>query len=730
MKRYWLALPAIGLLAVGAALYGQRGQSGPVAIDNGKDKAGQLKPAVSLPISQVILFNSGVGHFTRSGEVEGEARVDLTFPEQDINDLIKSMTLRDLSPNGRVAEVTYDSHDPIDRTLASFAINLNNSPSFAQILTQARGEQVEVALVNTATQPGNLTGKIIGVEQQLAPAKEGTVSVAVLNLWCAEGVRAVKLSEVQRLRFANPVIENEFRRALETLALSHDSQKKAVSLHFTGEGKRKVEVGYVIENPIWKTSYRLVLKDGKPYLQGWAVVENPTDEDWQQVTMALVSGRPISFKMDLYNPLYVNRPTVEPELFASLRPPTYSGAMHRHDDQFARKEAEALSMPTDGAEAKLAAKPRAPMAKGDPRSGVAAGGARFDADRANYARDVADKLKKDLQLGASVQSVATASSLGDYFQYVIDRPVDLARQKSALLPIVNKDVEGKRVSIYNPAVQPKHPLLGLKFKNTTGMPLTQGPITVFEGSVYAGDTRVLDLQPDEERLVSYAVDLGTEVSVKPGNSASRITSVKAVKGIIHTHTIQRDERVYDVSNRSTTDRTLLIEHPNRKGQGFAFVGDNKPKEEAADVYRFEVPVAAKKDLSYTVIEERPIDQSVQLTNNADDQIRYFINLKEAPQSLKAKLLEALKVKGVWDKVRQDIQAANQRVQTITVDQKRLRDNLRETPKESPLFQRYLKTLEEQEKEMDDLQAKLKTLQGDESKARATYDDFLANLSAE
>src|SRR5439155_15032367 len=107
---------------------------------------------------------------------------------------------------------------------------------------------------------------------------------------------------------------------------------KAVSLHFAGEGKRKVEVGYVVENPIWKTSYRLVLGDqDKRFLQGWAVVENPTDEDWAKVTMALVSGRPISFKMDLYNPLYVGRPTVEPELFASLRPPTYGGAMNRGD---------------------------------------------------------------------------------------------------------------------------------------------------------------------------------------------------------------------------------------------------------------------------------------------------------------------------------------------------------------------------------------------------------------
>src|SRR4029077_7609626 len=108
----------------------------------------------------------------------------------------------------------------------------------------------------------------------------------------------------------------------------------------------------------------------------------------------------------------------------------------------------------------------------------------------------------------------------------------------------------------------------------------------------------------------------------------------------------------------------------------------------------------------------------------------FINLKEAPQALKAKLQEALKVKSSWDKARQDIQAVTTRVQAITVDQKRLGENLRETPKESPLFQRYLKTLEEQEKEMDDLSARLKSLHGDEAKTRAAYDDYLANLSAE
>src|SRR5262249_12950409 len=128
--------------------------------------------------------------------------------------------------------------------------------------------------------------------------------------------------------FTSPVMEREFKRALDVLATSHDTQKKMVSLAFTGEGRRHVRVGYVVENPIWKTSYRLVLdRGGKALLQGWAIVENPTDEDWNNCKMPLASGRPVSFQMDLYQPLYVQRPVVEPELFASLRPPAYEGAM-------------------------------------------------------------------------------------------------------------------------------------------------------------------------------------------------------------------------------------------------------------------------------------------------------------------------------------------------------------------------------------------------------------------
>ena len=695
------------------------------------------------------MFNSGVGYFSRSGEVTDDARVDLTFPEQDINDLLKSMVLEDFN-GGRIAAVSYDSREPISRTLSSFAINLNNNPTFAGIVSQMRGERVDVVLTPGAVnQPGKLSGVIVGVEKQKVAAGNGpaTVDVEVLNMWCAEGLRSVKLPDVQQLKFANPMVESEFRRALDVLALSHDSQKKAVSLHFAGEGKRKVQVGYVIEAPIWKTSYRLVLAEKeKPYLQGWALVENPTDEDWAGVKMALISGRPISFKMDLYNPLFINRPTVEPELFASLRPVTYRGRFGKDVNGVMAGERVEFTMPKPTAAAPMAPGMGGAAAFGASGGMPKAGGASMgtDTQQLYFAQTQNEALREDrkryaVNLGkelgdrlatATVGNAATAAALGDFFQYTIDHPVSLARQKSAMLPIVGKDIEGQKVSIYNQNVQTKHPLLGLKFKNTSGAHLNQGPITVFEGSVYAGDTRVLDVQPNEERLVSYAIDLGTEVDAQVGPGTQRITSVKAVKGIVTTTTKVTEEKKYKIINRSQTDRTLLIEHANRTNQQFKLVDTEKPMEETPEVYRFQTPLKAGETKTYTVKEERDIAASVQLTNNADDQIRYFINLTEASPALKNKLKEALSIKGEWDTARRELQQIVADLQRLNQDQDRIRKNLRETPAEAEVYKTYLKKLDAQEKEIDALTARQKKLMGEEFEARKKFDQYLANLSDE
>ncbi len=682
-----------------------------------------------LPIAQVVLFSSGVGYFQREGIVEGDARVDLSFDVRDINDLIKSMVLRDLD-GGHVAAVSYDSNAPVERTLKSFAVNLNGNPSFTGILNQARGEKIEVVLQQTnAAQPGTLTGTIVGLEtQKQTVGKDAVAEVEVLNLWCADGVRSLKMSEVQRVRFLSPILDGEFRKALETLALSHDTAKKAVSINFAGSGKRNVRVGYVVENPIWKTSYRLILdKDKKaaPYLQGWAIVENPTDEDWKDVRMALVSGRPISFQMDLYTPLYVPRPVVEPELFASLRPVAYSRAADRRDEYQALKRErqqyahDALADADPGAEKEMAKRHELNQAEALAVPAPANG---------RFAEQSRQQLEQRMDLGGTARSVAQAAKLGDFFQYTIDRPVTLPRQKSALLPIINKDVEATRLSIYNERTQARFPLLGLRLKNTSGVHLMQGPITVFEGSNYAGDARILDLQPNEERLLSYAVDLGTEVNPVPSSDNGRLTSVKAVKGVVYTTTKIRETKTYTIANRNDQERTILIEHPVRND--FQLVDTDKPVEKAADFHRFEVKVPAGKDGKLVVTEERQLNSNVAINNLDDNTIRVFMNSPVTSTKVKSALQEAMKLRWETVKTQREIGEQERQLKVIVDDQTRLRANLKEMPATAAAYKRYLEKFDLQETQIESFQKEIKRLQGIEHSQKKEFEDFLANLNVD
>src|SRR5205823_14411914 len=112
---------------------------------------------------------------------------------------------------GRVSTISYDSPDPIEKTLKSFALDLTANPSFGQLINQARGEKVEVTMQQgNAAQPGTLTGVILGMEAQHQPhGKDAIVEVEMLNILCSEGIRSVPLSQVQRLRLLNPALEGE-----------------------------------------------------------------------------------------------------------------------------------------------------------------------------------------------------------------------------------------------------------------------------------------------------------------------------------------------------------------------------------------------------------------------------------------------------------------------------------------------------------------------------------------
>ncbi|HLC02396.1 MAG TPA: hypothetical protein VJK02_05125, partial [Anaerolineales bacterium] len=552
-----------------------------------------------LPLSEVVLYSSGVGYFQRDGSIEGRGDVELKFKVDNINDLLKSMVVQDFD-GGQVGTVTYDSRDPITKTLKSFAVDLTTHPGLGQLLEQIRGERIEVAA------PNPVAGIVVGVEKKREKVSDKEVAeVEYLNILTGDGLRSIPLNQVQRIKIANEQLDAELRQALEVLASSHDLQKKVVRLAFDGKGRRRVRVGYIVETPVWKTSYRLALSETKPpFLQGWAIVENTTDEDWEKVKLSLISGRPISFRMDLYEPLYVKRPVVVSELYESLRPQVYGQAMAEQRAMARRQEERAKAAPPMKAFGAMMPSPVPPISE----------------------------AASDLELQEGVSSAALAMEAGELFRYSIDAPISLARQKSAMLPIVTEEIEGAKLSIYNERVHAKHPLNGFRLKNSTALHLMQGPITVFDGGIYAGDARIEDLPPGQERIISYALDLKTEVVPQGLPEKEEVVAAALRKGTLLVTRKSVEERTYQVTNRDQKQKVVLIEHPLRSD--WRLLEPGEPSERTRDVYRFKVPVDPGSGARLHVREEKQLQQTVRLIDSGPETIGFYVQAKQVSPKVK------------------------------------------------------------------------------------------------
>ncbi len=663
--------------------------------------------AAELPLTRIVLFSSGVGYFHHQGSVEGDATVTMSFRVAQINDILKSMVLQDLG-GGTIGPVTYAPEDPLERTLQSFAVNISDNPSLDELLDSLRGARIEAVSDKT------VQGTILGVEEQQKSVGDNILSFMVVNILTEGGIVEVPIWQMKSVRLLDENLNADLNKALAAIAANRDVSKRQVSLSFKGEGKREVSVGYLLETPVWKTTYRLVADAGKSFLQGWAIVENTTDEDWENVGLALVSGRPISFTQDLYKPLYVPRPEVPVSVQVAAVPQTYEGAME------APKEAEAV-----------AAAPAPPGAAGADAAKAARGGGLGGRGAGGYGAGSTfrgDIMAADALARAGVTAAAAGEEVGELFQYAIQQPISIARQGSAMIPIVNQAIEGEKVSIYNPSVNAKHPLNGLKLKNTTGLHLMGGPITVFDGGAYAGDALIEDLGQDDERLISYAVDLGVEVVPESGTGSHTQVSLKISRGVLVVVSKQKSEMTYTIKNRAGDERVVLVEHPLRSG--WELVEPKEPEEKTRSLYRFKVAVAPDKTEKLTVVEEMQMRETTALTDQNADQIAVYIKTRKMSDKVKAALGRIVEMKSKVAALAEQVATKEARLKEIGEEQDRIRQNMEQLDHDSDLYKKYVEKLTAQEDEFDKIRGEIAALKEQVQKAQAELDDYILKLDVE
>ena len=682
-------------------------------------KTAATAPAVeAMPIRKITLYRSGVGAFIRQGNIAGDSKVQLKFDVSQINDVLKSLQVLDRS-GGRVDSVTYGSKDPLSRRLASFALQVGDNPSVPQLLERLRG-----AKVTLSTGEKTISGTVLSTEirKVVDPAGNNGVAVDVpfVNILTGSGIRSIAVRNITDFVIDDRQLADDLQRALSAMAESRAERVKAVDLTLSGTGDRDVVVGYIHETPVWKTSYRLVLPEAKVaaagaagaaagavdkpaatnpqgMLQGWAIVENTTDQDWSNVRLSLVSGRPVSFKMDLYEPLYAFRPNVPVPTVPGVSPRQYDGAVSAVPGG-ARRAGDGGAVGFGGGG--VPGSPPAPMAtaavkelrlseRNEAGRGIASGGG-----------GVADlSVSADDMLNYSPRSQASGQEVGEVFQFALDNPVTIERQRSAMIPILNSAVGGRRVSIFNASDSSKNPMRGVEIINTSDLQLLPGPISVFDGAAYAGDAQIGQIPPGDKRLLAYAVDL--EVNVMTTNlNESNLMSLKIADGLLVQTYKQRQGLLYTMDNKDIKrPRTVLVEHG--KMEGWTLV-DIKPEQETGNLYRFGVDVPAGKAVELKVVQERVDRQTIGIDSYDQPGLVRLRADGKISDAVVAALGKLMAKQSEMNTVQRQIEDTDARLTTTRPDQTRIAGMMEKLDRTSDTYKNLLLKLNRQEGEIDTL----------------------------
>lgn len=646
--------------------------------------------AAELPVTRLVLFTNGTGYFEHSGTVSGTQRVTLDVAADQMDDVLQSLVLADLD-GGTIQAVRYPAEDPLERILASYSLDLSDNPGLAELLDRARGESVRV----TGAEP--LSGVIVGVESVTVPDEAPR---SFLTLLSPTGLQRVDLAEVREFAFTEPALQAELTAALAAIARYRAEEEKELQLLFSGEGERRVQVGYVREMPLWKISYRLIPTAGEAELQGWAILDNPTSQDLNEVEVSFVAGQPLSFITELYDPVYVRRARVRPQGTPALAPPAA-------EPEFLQRPSMALADSMERAEPAPA-----------PFVGMA---------------------------NAGVQAAASGSAAGAGFTYRVLEPVTVERYGSAMIPIVQQRVPATRLSLFDPAVLPNHPLQALRFVNDTGLHLAAGTVSIYADGIFSGNAQLADVLPEGTALLGYAVDLTVTVQQERNSPVRTETTVKLVNGLLEVSEKERLETLYSIDYRPEEGQLLAVQHARRSG--FDLVATEPAPLRTASGYRFgvllgssaedaadpatDLPVqlrcTAEEACLLAVTEERTVSETLLLENTSSEQLTFLLSNAKLSQADEALLDLIRNLKTELVSVERQLKALEGQYAQVNREQERIRQNMGSLDRTSTLYQRYVSELSSQEDALSEFASEQSSLLQQKTELQTELDAVIRGL---
>jgi hypothetical protein len=622
--------------------------------------------AADLALKRVVLSTGGVGYFEFAAQITGDAALSLDVPLDEVDDILKSIVVYD--PHGTAGEVTLPGRQPLEQSLADLPFPRSAFDSSASLLTALQGAEVRIA----GGKP--MAGRLISVVAETARGTDGlAITLHRVTLATETGLRQFVLEDADSISFADPRLQREVGDALARIAAYRATARRRLSITIHGSGARGVRVGYVVAAPLWKATYRAVLppepEAAAARLQGWAVLENFSGEDWQGVELTLLSGNPVTFRQSLYQSYYVTRPTVPVEVTGRVLPPPDTGAI--------------------AAGLQTRAKALAPM-------GRAMGAAPAPAAAAPPPP-------------AQIES-AQASEGATETSFTLPYPVDVAAGQSLLVPIIDRDLPAHSVDVYRASLDARHPLAALELKNDGKTALPPGVMTLYEtaakgaGAGYLGDTRLAAFPSGEQRLLSYAVD-GKVTVDRTAVGQQPIVKAAIANGILRLTRQLRQETTYRIAAPAGSERHLVIEQPRLPGWTLTAPESSKVLL-TADSYRIPATLKPGGVTAVSVTMQRPLDETVRLFDIDDNRLAVFVQSSELAPQVRQALGDLAARRQAVAARKEELDRLGVQRRQLADDEKRLRANLAAVGHDSALYKRTLDKLGDSENAIEGISDKI------------------------
>ena len=652
--------------------------------------------AQDLALKRVMLSSGGMGYFEYEATVEGDATLKLTVSLQQVDDVLKSLVVYD--DKGGVGGLSLPGREPLAQAFKDLPFDQASLGSPSQLLATLKGAQVTVGGSRS------VSGRIVSVQEETVSLGEGkgTTSRTRVTLYTDLGLQQFILEEAENLQFADASLRDKVGQALVAIQSNRAKDARTIELSARGKGKRTVRVAYIIEAPVWKASYRLTLEADpaapRSPLQGWATIENLSGQDWKDIDLTLVSGRPVAFHQALYNAYYVTRPEVPVEVAGRLMPSVDRGGVAATQP----KAATLPAMPAPAPYRPQQERSAAPALAAPPPPPIAA---------------AADQIE------------ATDAATQVVFKF--PRPVSVDNGRTLSIPIIDRQVPAQRLALYQADTAARNPLAAIRLTNDGESGLPPGLITIYERDkaanvAYVGDARLSGFPVGETRLLAYALDEKITIE-RDMSQADRLATGTISQGVLKLSRIVRQTTVYRVRGPAKEPRQLVV--VQRRLPGWTLT---KPEAKGTDISEgnYRIPFAlpgGDQTQTFEVVQEQTQQQEVRLLDSAADQIRVYAEAREFDAKTREALARVLQLQQTTAEAQRRVAQVEAERQQIVQEQARLRENLARVPANSDLQRRYLATLDKQETQLEVLAGRKADAEKGVEAAREALRTYVAQL---